>query len=84
MNAQENPPELLVMCAVLIVFSVAGILAGFSRELLGTLDGLLMLAVCLMIALIFILMLYLLAKEQGWFKKHHDGGGSAAPTAGAK
>jgi hypothetical protein len=37
-----------------------------------------------MIALIFILMLYLLAKEQGWFRKHHDGGSSAAPTAGAK
>ena len=84
MNGQQNPPELLTMCAVVVVLAVLGIVAGFSRELLGTMDGLLMLAVCLMMALIFVLMLYVLAKEQGWLGKHSHEDGPAASSAKGK
>ena len=53
MNGKENPLELLVICAVMLVLSVLGIVGGLSRDLLGNLDGILMLGICLMMALIF-------------------------------
>jgi hypothetical protein len=78
MNEQEKPLELLVMCAVVLVLSLLGIVAGVSRDLLGTLDGILMLGVCLMMALIAAILLLLLAKEQGWLGKHKQEEPSAA------
>jgi hypothetical protein len=84
MNGKQSPPELLIMCAVLVILSVLGIAGGFSRELLGSLDGLLMLAVCLMMALIFVLLIFVLGKEQGWFGKHGPHDGPAAPAGAGK
>jgi len=81
MNNQENPIELLVICAVIVVLSVLGIVGGLSAKLVGTLDGLLMLAVCLMVALIFGLLLVVLAREQGWLGKRRQDGGPASPVA---
>ena len=84
MNEQEKPLELLVMCTVVVVLSLLGIAAGVSRGLFGSLDGLLMLAVCLMMALIFVLLLFVLAKEQGWLGKHRQENGSEASSANGK
>ena len=81
MNGKENPLELLVMCAVLIVLAVLGIAGGFSRGLLGSMDGILMLGVCLMMALIFALLLFVLAREQGWLGKKESGAGNTSPAA---
>jgi len=81
MDGQENPLELLVMCAVVLVLSLLGIVAGVSRDLLGTLDGILMLGVCLMMALIAGILLFFLAKEQGWVGKHKQ---EETPAAKAK
>ena len=78
MKEQEKPLELLVMCAVVLVLSLLGIIAGVSRDLLGSLDGILMLGVCLMMALIAAILLLLLAKEQGWLGKHKQEETSAA------
>ncbi len=83
MNEQEKPVELLVMCAVIVVLSVLGVLGGLSTRLIGSLDGLLMLAVCLMMALIFSLLLLVLAKEQGWLGKRRQDG-NAAGSAGSR
>ena len=80
MNGQENPVELLVICAVMLVLSILGMLGGLSSRLFGTLDGLLMVAVCLMTALIFAILLFVLAKERGWLGKRRPNGGSAAPA----
>jgi len=80
MNGQENPLELLVICAVMLGLSIFGILGGLSARLFGTLDGLLMLAVCLMTALIFAILLFVLAKERGWLGKRGPDGGSATPA----
>ena len=82
MNAKENPLELMVMCVVLIVLSVLGIAGGFSRGLFGNMDGILMLGVCLMVALIFAILLLVLAKGQGWLGKKSDG--ATGSTAAAK
>ena len=72
------------MCAVMIVLSVLGILAGFSRDLFGNLDGILILGICLMMLLVAVLLFFGLAKEQGWIGKHQDSDGSGATPAKAK
>ena len=74
MNGKENPIELLVMCAVMIVLSLLGIVGGFSRDLFGNMDGILILGICLMMALIAAILLLVLAKEQGWLGKKSDSG----------
>ena len=56
MNGKENPLELLVMCAVMMLLSILGIVGGFSRDLFGNMDGILILGICLMMALISILL----------------------------
>ena len=84
MNGQENEAELVVMSVVMIVLSILGIIAGFSRGLFGGIDGLLMLGVALMMFLIFSLLLLVQAKQQGWFGKHNKDEGAAAPPSVAK
>jgi hypothetical protein len=84
MNGKENPIELLVICAVVMVLSILGIVGGFSRDLFGGIDGLLMLGVCLMMLLIGALLLFGLAKDQGWLGKHNNEEGPAVPAAKAK
>jgi hypothetical protein len=79
MNGKENPIELLVMCAVMIVLSILGIVGGFSRDLFGNMDGILILGICLMMALISLLLFLGLAKEQGWLGKK-SGGETAGST----
>ena len=69
MNGQQNPIELLVISVVMVVLGVFGVIAGFSRDLLGSMDGLLMLFVSLMVAVIFAILLLVLAKDQGWIGK---------------
>jgi hypothetical protein len=69
MNGQQRPLVLVSFCAVLVVLAVWGAVGGLSSRLFGDIDGLLLLAVSLMIAVIFAPMLYLLGKEQGWFAR---------------
>ena len=45
MNGKENSAELVIMSVVMIVLSILGIIAGFSRGLFGGIDGLLILGV---------------------------------------
>ena len=84
MNGQENETELVVMSVVMIVLSILGIIAGFSRGLFGGIDGLLILGVALMMLLIFSLLLLVQAKQQGWIGKHHKDGGETGPPAATK
>ena len=84
MKGQENEAELVIMSVVMIVLSVLGIIAGFSRELFKGIDGLLILGVALMILLIFTLLLLVQAKQQGWIGKSHKEGGAPGPPATAK
>jgi hypothetical protein len=84
MNGKENSAELVIMSVVMIVLSILGIIAGFSRGLFGGIDGLLILGVALMILLIFSLLLLVQAKQQGWIGKSHKDEGAAGPPAAAK
>ena len=83
MNGKENEAELVVMSVVMIVLSILGIIAGFSRDLFGGIDGLLILAIALMILLVFSLLLLFQAIKLGWIGKHHEEG-QASPPATAK
>jgi hypothetical protein len=74
MKGQENEAELAIMSVVMIVLSLLGIVAGFSKGLFGGIDGLLLLAIALMIFVIFLLLLLVQAKEQGWIGKHKENG----------
>ena len=69
MNGKENEAELAIISVVVIILSIAGIIAGFSRDLFGGIDGLLMLGIALMMLLIFTLLLLVQAKQQGWIGK---------------
>jgi len=84
MKGQENEAELAIMSVVMIVLSLVGIIAGFSRGLFGGIDGLLILGVALMMLLIFSLLLLVQAKEQGWIGKQKKEDSSASPPAAAK
>jgi uncharacterized membrane protein len=84
MKGQDSAAELLVMCVVMILLSILGVAGGLSRDLFGTLDGLLILFVSLMMILIFGLLLLSLAKERGWIGKHHKDEPSANSPAAAK
>jgi hypothetical protein len=84
MNGKENEAELVIMSVVIIVLSILGIIAGFSRGLFGGIDGLLILGVALMMLLIFSLLLLVQAKQQGWIGKHHKDEGETSPPAAAK
>jgi len=83
MTDKENPIELLAICAVMLLLSVLGIVGGVSSRLRGSLDGLLMVAICLLMAVVFGILLFVLAKECGWIRKR-DPNGAAAPPGAAK
>jgi uncharacterized membrane protein len=84
MNGKENEAELTIMSVVMIVLSILGIIAGFSRDLFGGIDGLLILGVALMILLIFCILLLVQARQLGWIGKHHKDEGQTGPPAAAK
>jgi uncharacterized membrane protein len=84
MNGQENEAELVIMSVVMIVLSLLGIIAGFSRDLFGGIDGLLILGIALMILLIFSLLLLFQAKQLGWLGKSHKDESQTGPPAAAK
>ncbi len=84
MNDQEQPLELLIMCVVIIAFSILGLIESFSAKVFGDIDGLLMIAICGVMLLIFSILLFVLARERGWLGKHESKGGDAAPAVAKK
>ena len=81
MNGKENEPELVGMSVVMIVLSILGIIAGFSRDLFGGIDGLLILGIALMILLVFSALLFFQAKQLGWIGKRHKEEAPTTPVA---
>ena len=84
MNGQQRPLDLLVMCAVMLVLSLLGLVGALSSRLFGDIDGLLMIAVCLSMVLIFGGLTFVLAVEQGWFGKRGKSAPSGPPTQTGK
>lgn len=68
MSARRAILGLVAVCAVIVVLSIVGFVADFATRLEFNIDGLLLLAVCLMMGGIFAVMLFLMAKDYGWLE----------------
>jgi hypothetical protein len=70
LEKKDNYFELAFICGVLIFLSVAGIVWYAASPLLrGSLDGRLLVAVCLMIGIIFGYQFTSIARAAGWLKQ---------------
>ena len=57
---------LVAICVIFLLLSLAGLAAAFLTRLVTNIDGLLLVAICLMMGGLFSLTLLGIAKEQGW------------------
>lgn len=80
MTKQQGLLGLLGICLFVILVSVTGLASDFITHLLGNIDGLLLFAICLMMAGLFALMLLMIFKEEGWIPSHHEKPVAAAPA----
>jgi hypothetical protein len=81
MTKQQGILGLVGVCLFVILLSVAGLASDFITHLLGNIDGLLLFAICLMMAGLFALMLFVMAKEEGWLPSRHGNPDEAAAPA---
>jgi hypothetical protein len=67
---------------LVVVLSAAGIASDFITRLGLDLDGLLLILCSLLMGLLFLIMLFVIAKEQGWIPaRHKKEAAAAAPAA---
>jgi len=81
MSVRKGLLGVAAVAVVLILFSCAGIISDFLADLKLDMDGLLLIACSLMTALIFVAMLFVLAKQEGWLGKHKPADTAAANSA---
>lgn len=82
MKSSRESLGLALVCLVLIAASIWGIVAAFAARLELNVDGIMLICVCLLTAGIFSLMLFILAREQGWLPSRRKQ--EAAEAARAK
>ena len=79
MNASRDALVLATICGVMLLLSLAGIVFDFTTLMAfhPNLDGILLLSVCLIFALLFAILLFFLARAEGWLPSR-----KAAPEKG--
>jgi hypothetical protein len=75
--------EVVGVALVFIILSAAGLAATLYTGILKNIDGLLLVSICLMMALVFTAMLVALARSQGWIGRGKSAGATAAPATAA-
>jgi hypothetical protein len=75
--------EVLGIGLVMLILSLIGVAADFIFDLKLDMDGLLLISVCLMMALVSAAMLFFLAKDQGWIAKQKSAVTTAPATPAA-
>jgi hypothetical protein len=82
MDPKKNNLELTIISLFFLVLSLIGIVWCITSGLLaGGIDGILLIGICLMIAAVFALQLFLIALQAGWIKRPaHDKKPTAAPA----
>ncbi|MFZ0821764.1 MAG: hypothetical protein WAM91_16995 [Candidatus Acidiferrales bacterium] len=75
--------EVIGGALVFIVLSAAGVAATFFTGILKNIDGLLLVSVCLLMALVFTAMLVAFARAQGWIGRGKSAESAAAQAAAA-
>src|ERR1700674_813478 len=83
MSTQNRILGAVIVCVTVIVLSVAGLASDFMTRLISSVDGLLLLMICLMMAGLFSLMIFVLAKEAGWLPSRSRAPVAAASAAGS-
>ena len=68
---KEHVLGLVVICLVVLVVSFAGLISDFLTRLIGNIDGLLLLMICLMMRPLFAGMLYSMAQGRGMAPPHN-------------
>jgi hypothetical protein len=73
---------LVGICLLIVVLSAAGLASDFMTRLGLDLDGLLLILCSLLMGLLFLIMLFVIAKDQGWIPaRHKQEAAAAAPAA---
>lgn len=68
----------------ILAVSVIGVAADFLFDLKLDMDGLLLISVCLLMALVSAAMLFFLAKAQGWLGGKNKSAAASTPAAAQK
>ncbi len=84
MKKEHGILGLVVICLVIVVLSVSGLASDVLTRLDLDLDGLLLIMVSLLMAGLFLLMLFIIAKDQGWLPGGHKKELAVAAAPGAK
>ena len=72
---------LVGICLLIVVLSAAGLASDFVTRLGLDLDGLLLILSSLLMGLLFLGMLAVIAREQGWIPQRHKKESAAPPPA---
>jgi hypothetical protein len=80
MTTQRGILGLVGICVLIVLLSAAGLASVVLTHLDLSLDGLLLIMTCLMMGGLFLLMLALIAKEQGWLPTRHKKESPEAPA----
>jgi hypothetical protein len=72
---------LVGICLVIVVLSAAGLVSDFLTRLGLDLDGLLLILCSLLMGLLFLIMLFAIAKDQGWIPERHKKEAAPAPAS---
>jgi hypothetical protein len=75
--------EVIGVALVFLILSAAGLAATFYTGILKNIDGLLLVSICLMMALVFTAMLVAFARSQGWIGRGKSAEPATAPAAPA-
>lgn len=82
MTKKHGVLGLVGICLLIVVLSAAGLASDFLTRLGLDLDGLLLILCSLLMGLLFLIMLFVIAKEQGWIPERHkkESAPAAAPA----
>jgi hypothetical protein len=71
---------LVGICLLVVVLSALGLVSDFITRLGLDLDGLLLILCSLLMGLLFLIMLFVIAKDQGWIPQRHKKESAPAPA----
>lgn len=72
---------LIGICVLIVVLSAAGLASDFLTRLGLDLDGLLLILTSLLMGLLFLIMLFVIAQEQGWIPARSKKSAESKPAA---
>jgi hypothetical protein len=79
MTKQQGVLGLVGICVVVLLLSFAGMASDIVTRLIGNIDGLLLLVICLMMLGLFAGMLFAMAHEEGWLLSRHHSAPASNP-----